>query len=95
MIYEVHKLLHCVFMYILHSIKTKVSIYELMSFGSKTSPNHQPSTTVLDSYYVEFVVVCCVWFSPNLVLRIITKHLHFGLIMVMYWLWFWVVFPEP
>jgi len=43
----------------------------------KTSPNQQPSATVLDSWYEVFVLICCVWFSLNKRLCIITKHLHF------------------
>ncbi|MEE6527760.1 hypothetical protein FKM82_029362 [Ascaphus truei] len=48
--------------------------------AAKTSPNHHPSTTVLDSWYEVFVLICCVWFSPNVALCIMTKHLHFGLV---------------
>jgi len=50
------------------------------SCGCKTSPIHQPSTSVLDSRYEVFALICCVWFSPNVLLCITTKHLHFGLI---------------
>ena len=50
------------------------------SCGCRTSPNHQPSTTVLDSWYEVFVLICCVWFPPNVLLCIRTKHLHFGLV---------------
>lgn len=39
--------------------------------GCKMSPNHQPSTTVLDDV---FLLLHCVWFLPNVVLNIITKH---------------------
>ena len=39
-----------------------------------------PSTIVLDSWYEVFVLLCYVWFSPNVLLCIMTKHLYFGLI---------------
>jgi len=45
-------------------------------FRCKTIPNHQPSTTVLDSCYV-LVLICCV-------LSFQTKHFHFGLPCPMY-----------
>lgn len=33
---------------------------------------------MLDSAYNVFVLVCCVRFSPNVVLCIMSKHLHCG-----------------
>ncbi|MEE6509716.1 hypothetical protein FKM82_027428 [Ascaphus truei] len=50
------------------------------SYGCKTSPNHHPSITMLDSWYEVFVLICCVWFLPSVALCIVAKHLHFGLI---------------
>ena len=48
------------------------------SCGCKMNPNHQPSTTTIDSWYEVFVPTYCVWFSPNAVLCFMFKHLHFG-----------------
>lgn len=42
--------------------------------------NHHPCTTVIDSRYEVFVLICCVWLSPNIELWIIIKHFHFDLI---------------
>ena len=35
---------------------------------------------MFDSWYEAFVLICCVWFSPNVLLCVMTKHLHFGLV---------------
>ncbi|MED6269920.1 hypothetical protein CHARACLAT_004448 [Characodon lateralis] len=50
------------------------------SCGCKTSPNIHSSTTVIGSWHKVFEPIFCVWFSPNVVLSIMAKHLHFGLI---------------
>ena len=50
------------------------------SCDCKTCPNHQPSTALLSSWLELFVMLCCVWFSSNVVMYIMTKHLHFGLV---------------
>lgn len=36
------------------------------SCGYKRSPNHHSSTTMLDSWYEAFVLICFVWFSPTI-----------------------------
>lgn len=50
------------------------------SCDHKTSPNHHPSPTVLDSCYEVFVLMCCILLSLNMVLCIMTKDLHFGIV---------------
>lgn len=49
------------------------------SCGYKTSQNHYPPVTVLDSCIETFELTRCVWFLTHLLLYIMTKHFHFGL----------------
>ena len=39
------------------------------------------ATTMFDSWYEVLVLICCVWVPPNVLLCVMTKHLHFGLIV--------------
>lgn len=50
------------------------------SVGVEQAQIITPSTTKLDCVYGVFLMVikCCVWFSPNVVLSIEAKQLHFG-----------------
>lgn len=43
----------------------------------QTSPNHHHITTVVGSWYELFVLIFCMFFSPNLELCIKAEHLHF------------------
>lgn len=45
------------------------------SCACKTRPKHHPSMSLLDSWYEVFVFKFCVWFSPDMALCIIAKHL--------------------
>lgn len=50
------------------------------SCGFKTGPNNQPSgTTVFNRCNDVFVLICCIFFSPNMVLCIMNNHLQFAL----------------
>ena len=50
-------------------------------FDCKTSPNHQPSITVLYSWYEMFAMTCCVWRWPNMSSCIMAKRLCSGLLV--------------
>lgn len=51
---------------------------ELSDGGYKEAPSHHHFTAVLYSWYEPFLLICCVWFLPVMMLIIITKHLLFG-----------------
>lgn len=62
---------------LVHSDRGQLSDCRLpRSCGCKTSPNHQPSITMLQLFFP----ICYVWFSPNEALCIMTKQLHFDLV---------------
>lgn len=47
--------------------------------GVRTSPCHD-STTMLESWCEVFALICCAWFLPDVMLCIMVRHFHFGLI---------------
>lgn len=48
------------------------------SCASKTTPNHHPSTIMLDGWHGVLVGICRIWLLPNMVLCVTAKQLHFG-----------------
>ena len=61
--------------------------------AAKQAPIHHASTTVPDSWCEVFVLIYCIWFSANVMLCIMTKHLHFCLVCLKDIVWqdFWIV----
>lgn len=57
-----------------------VNLVSATSYGCKTSPRNHPSTNLPNSSYVVFALIYSVWFSPTMLLCIIAKHLHSGLV---------------
>jgi len=58
------------------------SVTSIGPVSAKQAKNNQPSTRVMDSWYEVFVLMCCVWFSANVALCIVAKHLQFLLTSV-------------
>lgn len=55
--------------------------------------------TTLPGWYEVLVEICCIWFSPNKLLSMMTKHLHLGLVspkivVPEFWSLFWCSFAR-
>lgn len=53
-------------------------LYGISDGGYKEAQSHHHFTTVLYNWYEPFLLICCVWFLPVMMLIIIAKHLLFG-----------------